>query len=120
MSKFYEVLIKREQYFHFPVIVEDGVEYDEVWCAIDNFDGLQSHLENECGNCETHVEAIRLNEGTKINLKADESVFQGFYSTRGLAVLTNKVEPDKMAGVATYDKELHGHLLKNEDTQTTA
>jgi hypothetical protein len=123
MSKFYEALIKREQYFRCPVVVGNGISHEDAESALDNFWGLESHVENNCDyGEETTVELIRLTDSdSKYALtKVDETDFQGFSSLQGLVVYKTRKGSNEIAIGATYEKNLHGHLIKDENTKTSA
>jgi len=122
MSKFYEALIKREQYFRCPVVVENGISHEDAESALDDFWGLEGHVENECEYTDASVELIRLTDSDSKSAltKVDESDFQGFSSSKGLVVYRTFKGSNKIATGATYKQNLHGHLIEDENTQTTA
>jgi len=120
MSKFYQAVIKREQYFYCPVVVEDGISHEDAESALDDFWGLKDHVKNNCDRSEeTTVQLIRLKSALT---EVDDSDFQGSYSSQGLAVWKNKLRNsfNELATCATYAKTFHGHFIKDENTKTSA
>lgn len=118
-TNFYEVVVKREQYFRFPIAVADGISKDEAISALDNFD-LESHVENNCFFVDTDVELIDLIDGNKkgVSCNVTEDTFRQMnYSTDGALIIFKSKEEGHCGEVKTeeYRKITHSHLLFDDE-----
>jgi hypothetical protein len=87
-TSFYEVVVKREQYFRFPIAVVNGITEDDAMYALEDFD-LESHVENECMDADTSVEVLHfLDSNSKwSHYKVSEETFKKMnYSTSGALI----------------------------------
>jgi coenzyme F420-reducing hydrogenase beta subunit len=114
-TNFYEVVVKRVQWFHFPIAVANGVSKEDAMSAIDDFE-LEYHIENECMDAETSVELIDfLDTNSKwSHYKVSEETFKKMnYSTQGALVvyLSKDDNGNKEVMTEEYQTVTHSPLI---------
>jgi len=114
-TSFYEVVVKREQYFRFPIAVLNGISKEDAMSALDNFE-LESHVENECFYADTDIELIDLLEPNNrwLNSNVTEDTFRQMnHSTDGALIAFISKNEDGKEEVMTeeYRKITHGPLI---------
>ena len=118
-TNFYEVVVKREQYFRFPIAVADGISKEDAISALEDYD-LDSHIENECFYADGDVELIDVLEADSrrsICNVTEDTFRQLNYSTDG-ALITFKSKEEGDAGevrTEEYRKITHSHLLFDDE-----
>jgi hypothetical protein len=118
-TNFYEVVVKREQYFRFPIAVTNGISKEDAMSALDNFE-LESHVENECFYADTDVELIDLLEPNNrwLNSNVTEDTFRQMnHSTDGALITFMSKNEDGKEEMMTeeYRKITHGQLLFGDE-----
>lgn len=118
-TNFYEVVVKREQYFRFPIAVVNGISKEDAMSALDDFE-LESHVENECFYMDTDVELIDLLEpGNRlINCNVTEDTFRQMnHSTDGalIAFMSKNEDGKKVVRTEEYRKITHSPLIFGDE-----
>lgn len=118
-TNFYEVVVKREQYFRFPIAVANGISKDDAMSALDNFE-LESHVENECFYVDTDVELIDLLDTNSkwSHFKVSEETFKKMnYSTSGALITFLSKDDNGNEEVMTeeYQTVTHSPLIFGDE-----
>ena len=118
-TSFYEVVVKREQYFRFPIAVLNGISREDAMSAIDDFE-LESHVENECMDADTTVELIDLLDANSkwAHYKVSETTFKKMnYSTSGALITFLSKDDNGNEEVITeeYQTVTHSPLIFGDE-----